>query len=149
MKRHISLLVLCFVATLLAPMTASAENSTAIPGYTVHHNAFTTDTLTPHIARRFHVQRSKNRGMLNVSIIKNEPVGIGKPVRAEVEVTATNLSGQLSNITIREVREGTAVYYLGDFKVNHRETLNFVIKAKPEGEDQFYTSKLTQEFYTK
>lgn len=146
-RRFLALIGLVALFGLTSP--AVAENSSAIPGYTVHHNAFTTDVLTPYIARRFHVQRSKNRGMLNVSVIKNENIGVGKSVEAKVTVTATNLTGQLSNISMREVREGTSVYYIGDFKVNHQETLKFDIKVQPRGESKTYDTTMTQEFYTR
>jgi len=135
-------------ALLLIPAWGAAENSTSIPGYTIHHNAFTTDILTPHIARKYHVQRSKNRGMLNVSVIQNETIGVGKSVAAQVEVTATNLTGQLRNIDMREARAGTAIYYLGDFRVNNQEVLNFTIKVRPAGSNETSTSKLSHQFYT-
>ncbi|MCU7959942.1 MAG: DUF4426 domain-containing protein [gamma proteobacterium symbiont of Bathyaustriella thionipta] len=142
------LLLLLSFNVLLLPTLVMAENSTSVPGYTIHHNAFTTDILTPHIAHKYHVQRSKNRGMLNVSIIKNETIGIGKSVPAQVEVTATNLTGQLRNINMREARSGTAIYYLGDFRVNNQETLNFIIKVRPAGSSETATIKLNHQFYT-
>ena len=46
------------VALLLAgwlPLGAMAEDSTEVGNYTVHHNAFTTDTLVPAVAKQYGV----------------------------------------------------------------------------------------------
>ena len=58
------------IASLLLAAHAQAENSTEKQGYIIHHNALTTDILTPEIARRNNVQRSRNRAMVNISVQK-------------------------------------------------------------------------------
>jgi len=126
---------------------AWAENSTHIPGYTIHHNAIPSATLDPAIARQYHIQRSKYRGMLNVSVIKEVPGTTGKAVNANVLARATNIRGQLISIPMRRVQEQDAIYYIGEFRINDQETLNFEIKVKPEGETHFYTAKLSQQFF--
>lgn len=126
-----------------------AENSTRIPGYTIHHNALTTDQLAPDVARSYGIQRSRNRGLLNVSVIKDVPGTTGTPVTAAVKATSRNLQGLIREIPMREVREEKAVYYLGEFPVEHGETLNFAIQFKPEGETINYAAELSQEFYTR
>ncbi len=127
--------------------TAWAENSTAIPGYTIHHNAIPCAALDPTIAKQHGIQRSKYRGMLNVSVIKNETGTTGKPASAVVMAKATNILGQLISIPIRQVTEGDAVYYIGEFRITDQETLNFELKVKPRGETRFYTAKLSQQFF--
>ena len=117
---------------------ALAENSTKVPGYTIHHNALTTDQLAPDVARSYGIQRSRNRGLLNVT---------GVP--AAVKATSRNLQGLVREIAMREVREGTAVYYLGEFPVEHAETLNFAVQIRPQGETVNYTAELSQEFFTR
>ena len=52
-------------ALLLGGGGVVAETSTTVEGYTIHHNAPTTDMLEPQIATAYGIQRSKNRGMLN------------------------------------------------------------------------------------
>ena len=125
-----------------------AENSTSIPGYTIHHNVLTTDILAPQVANAYDIRRSKNRALLNVSVIKNVPDGPDKPVQADVKATAHNLIGQGREIPMREIREGEAVYYIGDFLVSNREQLRFELQVTPEGEHTAHTASLTQEFHT-
>ncbi len=125
-----------------------AENSTKIPGYTIHHNALTTDSLPPQVASAYDIRRSKNRAMLNVSVVKDVPGTTGKPVSADVRVIAKNLIGQGRDIPMREIREGEAVYYIGDFLVANREQLRFELEVTPAGERSAHTASLTQEFHT-
>ncbi len=128
---------------------ALAENATKIPGYTIHHNAITTDRLTPEVARSYGIQRSRNRGLLNVSVIKDAPGTTGTPVTATVAATSRNLQGVIRELPMREVKDGTAVYYLGEFPVEHQETLNFTVQVKPQGEATRYAAELSQEFFTR
>ena len=128
---------------------AVAENATKIPGYTIHHNAITTDQLTPDVARGYGIQRSRNRGLLNVSVIKDVPGTTGTPVTAAVKATSRNLQGVIRELPMREVKEGPAVYYLGEFPVEHQETLNFTVHVRPPGETTSYTAELSQEFFTR
>lgn len=133
---------------LLLSLNAAAENSTRVPGYTIHHNALTTDILDPKVAATYGIKRSKGRAMINVSVIKEIPGTTGQPVPAQVRVSGRNLIGQNRQIPMREVREGNAVYYIGDFPVAHRERLNFLIEVTPEGAHRPYLARMTHEFYT-
>ena len=124
-----------------------AENSTSIPGYTIHHNAIPNASLDPAIARQYRIQRSKYRGMLNVSVIKQVEGTTGQAVEAAVMAKATNIRGQLISIPMRKVVEDQAIYYIGEFRIADQETLNFEIQVKPRGETRFYTAKLSQQFF--
>jgi Domain of unknown function (DUF4426) len=146
MKRAVSLVAAC--ALCAAPLWALAENATHVDGYSIHHNAFTTDTLAPEVAKTYHIQRSKHRGLLNVTVIKDAPSSPGASVEAKVKVDATNLSGQVRNIDMREVKDGSAVYYIGDFHVSNEETLTFRMQVTPAGAGRTYQAQLTQEFFT-
>jgi hypothetical protein len=132
---------------LLSPL-AVAENSAQFGDYTVYYNAFTSDTLQPSMARAYNITRSKNRGLLSISIVKKSLSPLGTPVRAKVSASVTNLTGQLKNIIIREVQDGTAVYYLSEFHVSHKEVLDFVLNIQPEGEEAPFTVKFRQQFFT-
>ncbi len=139
------ILTLLFVS--LISLSAWAENSTGIPGYTIHHNAIPTATLDPAVAKQYRIQRSKYRGMLNVSVIKTEAGTTGKSTPAVVLAKATNIRGQLISIPMRQVLEGDAIYYIGEFRIADQETLNFDLQVQPQGESRFYTAKLSQQFF--
>ena len=135
-------------ALLLAAPALLADNSTKVPGYTIHHNVVTTDVLNPTIANTYGIRRSKNRAMLNVSVIQDEPGKAGHSVAADVTVVAKNIMGQPRDLTMREIREGDAVYYISDFLVSNRERLKFDLSVKPAGSDEVFSATISQEFYT-
>ncbi len=139
------ILLLLFIS--MTSLPALAENSTSIPGYTIHHNAVPSASLDPAIAKQYGIQRSKYRGFLNVSIIKTVPGTIGKSTPAVVLASATNLRGQLISVPMRQVQEGDAIYYIGEFRIADQETLNFNLQVQPQGETRFYDAKLSQQFF--
>ena len=55
------------VAPEAQPAGATSEN---IGDHVVHFSAQTTDQLPPEVARAYNIVRSKNRAMLNVSVLK-------------------------------------------------------------------------------
>ncbi len=141
-KKILVLLIVCF-----SGVSAWAENSTAIDGYTIHHNAIPSASLDPAIAKQYGIQRSKYRGMLNVSVIKTEPGTTGKSTPAVVLAKATNIRGQLISIPMRQVQEGDAIYYIGEFRIADQETLNFDLQVQPQGATRFYKASLSQQFF--
>jgi len=127
------------------PAEATSED---IGDYIVHFSAQSTDQLPQDVARAYDIVRSKNRAMLNVSVIRESD---NQSVPATVTVKATNLTGQLKNITMRKIEEPgdtAAIYYIGETAVANRETLLFDIRVKPEGEDNAYDVRFKRQFYT-
>lgn len=145
---HRSLTLAAAVASLLIAQPTLAENSTRGGEFTFHHNAFTADTLSPDVARAYGVQRSKHRGLLNVSVIKEQPGTTGTSTPATVDVDIVNITGQKSHLPMREIKDKDAVYYLGEFPVSNRQTIDFEIKVKPQGQGEAQVMKMSQEFYT-
>jgi hypothetical protein len=67
-----------------------------------------------------------------------------------VSASANNLTGQTKQITIREVREGGAIYYIGELTVANEEILNFSVDVTPGGESNpFPTITFQKQFFTK
>lgn len=126
----------------------AGATSADIGDYVVHFNTQSTDQLPPAVARAYNIVRSKNRAMLNVSIIrKSDRV----PVGGEVSVKTVNLTGQLKSVTMRKIEEPgdvVAIYYIGVTPVANRETLVFDIKVTPEGADSSSDVRFKRQFYT-
>lgn len=115
--------------------------------YVIHFNAISTDQLQPEVARAYNITRSKNRALLNVSIIKKVEGTIGQSVAGSVSATANNLTGQLKNLALRQVQEGDAIYYIGDVAVANGETLIFNIDATPINETSRFSVRFSRQFY--
>ncbi|MDH5325440.1 MAG: DUF4426 domain-containing protein [Gammaproteobacteria bacterium] len=142
-------LVLTAILALLLCAPATAGTSQTFGDYTIHYSAFTSDLLQPNMAKMYKIVRSKNRAILSISIQKKALTPVGTPVKANVKVEATNLTGQLKNINIREVDEGAAVYYISEFHVAHEEILDFTLTATAKEFEKPLVVKFRQQFYTK
>jgi hypothetical protein len=129
MKRLLAALCLCSIAAV-----AHAEISQKFGPLEIHYNALTTDELLPEVARAYKIERSKTRGLLTISVLKQNKMGAASPVPAKITVYVTNLSEQLANVEMREIREGTAIYYLGEFRVAPPDTLKFTATVEVAGE---------------
>ncbi|MCH7696390.1 MAG: DUF4426 domain-containing protein [Proteobacteria bacterium] len=124
------------------------EHAKTFGNYTVHVNALTTDQLPSEVARAYQISRSKSRIILNV-VITQKQNGTDKPVMASVTSVARNLAAQLKNITMREIIEEDAIYYIGELSVAHGETLIFDIDVKPTNISSPYLLTYKQQFFTK
>jgi hypothetical protein len=133
---------------LLLPIPVSAENSKDFGEFVIHYNAMATDMVPPEVALKYRITRSQNRGMINITVLKKVLSSPGQPVHANVEVNALNLAGQSRAISMREIREGNAIYYIGEFGVANEETLNFNVRARPEGSQETVEVRFSQDFYT-
>ena len=127
-------------------MTAT-DSSRTLGDYTVHVNAIATDELTAEVASLYGIARSQNRAMLNVSVLRRSAEGGSVPVTSTVSASATNLSGQLRNLTMREITEGDGIYYIGETVITNAETLVFTIQVRPEGSGQNHTLRYMRQFF--
>ena len=136
----------CQPATEEAP-AAVTENMQDFGDYTLHFNALTTDQLTAEVAQRHGIVRSGNRAMLNVSIVRKQESAVGVPVRGAVEVSAANLTGQLKPVSLREITEAEAIYYIGESNVADGETLVYTIDATPVDETAPMSVRYMKQFF--
>lgn len=129
------------------PAQALDETFKDFGNYEVHYNALRTDELSADIARTYGIQRSRNRVMLNVTVLRKEAEHAPrKPVEAAVDADAYNLNGQLKDLQLRRVSEGEAIYYIGDVSIAGSEILVFDISVTPTGESAPFNVKLKREF---
>ncbi len=115
--------------------------------FQVHYNALRTDELTADVARAYGIERSANRVMLNVSLLRKGADGRTTPVDGTVSATAYNLNGQLKNLTMRRITEGTSVYFIGEVGISGAEILVFDIDAAPGDQSGKYSVQFKREFF--
>ena len=138
------LAVTAFLLLSALPLTASAQHP--FGDYVIHHGTMLTANLDPAVARQYDIQRSDHRGLVTVAVRKNIKGG-DKAVRAEVRAVAINLSAQRRELTMREVDEGEAIYYLADFRIDPPETVRLEIHVTPEGAEDQYTYEVSRRFH--
>jgi hypothetical protein len=159
-KAGVILIVMVFVTTACGPAgdTGSISGSEArirlsankpsaqFDGYEILVNAMSTADLTPEVAQAYDIVRSENKGLVNLVVLGKEA---NTPVSGKVQVSASNLTGQLKSMELREIVDGPSIYYIGVVMVDNRETINFDFDVQPEGSNQVLLIRFTHEFYTK
>ena len=125
----------------------ATESSKDFGEYVVFFNALNTDQLTPDIAREYGIVRSKSRAMLNVSVHRKNGNGMTEAVTGTVTASATNLNGQFKSMTLREVREEAAIYYIGELAITDGEVLIYTVNAMPSDEQNPFTLRFQKQFF--
>lgn len=125
----------------------ATETSQDFGDYVVHFNAMPTDELTAPIASQYGIVRSASQALLTVSIRAKQTNQTDVSAHGVVRVSATNLTGQLKNITMREIDDNEAVYYIGVFPITNAENLIFTIEVTPEGTGETRTIRYMKPFF--
>ncbi len=144
-KKNILTLTVALFFTMIS--NVYAEKFKDYGDYVVHYNAFTTDVLQAETAKHYQIRRSKNRGMINISVQRKNDSNAA--VTAAVSGTASNLTGQLKNLSMKEIKEGKAIYYISDFSITNRETLDFSVNIKVDGKERPLKVTFRQQFFTR
>ena len=132
----------------IQPAQTGAESFKVLGEYEMHYNAVRTDQLSVDIARSYGIERSKNKVLLNISVLHKSPgSNTTEPVDADISVVTHNLNGQQKDLQLRRIAENAATYYIGDVSFSGAETLVFEIKATPTGSTAPIEATLTREFF--
>ena len=143
------LISLLLLGTLFASPASEAQQSQDFGQYVVHYNAFITSMIPPQVAQGYDIQRSSNRALLNITVLKKVMDTPGTPVAATVTASGKNLTGQIREIEIRQIKDTEgAIYYIGELPVHNMETYNFTVQLAVEGEAEPLVVKFMQQFYT-
>ena len=132
----------------LLSFNSYAESSKEFGDYVVHYNAFRSDTISPEVAKQYGLARANNRVLINIAVLKKVLNTTGTPTASKVTGHASNLTGQLKQLEFKEIKEGTAVYYLAETKISDGEFLKFDIKITPEGETRAARLRFDKRFFT-
>ena len=134
------LLAACLSLSAVAADAIKGERKEVFGDVTVHYNTFNSTFLTPDIAKAAELIRSKNQGVINVSVIKD-----GKPLIANVTGTVKDLTSQSVPLNFRQVTEQGAIYYIAQYPVEQQETRTFEIKV--QNGDKVNTINFNQELF--
>jgi hypothetical protein len=125
----------------------ATESSKDFGDYIVYFNALNTDQLSPEIAREYGIVRSKSQAMLNVSIHRKLANGGTEAVTGAVSASAVNLNAQLKNMTLREIREDKAIYYIGELPITDGEVLIYTVDVTPSNDPSRFTVRFKKQFF--
>lgn len=134
------LLTACLSVTAMAADVIKGERQETFGDVTVHYNTFNSTYLTPDIAKAAELIRSKNQGVINVSVIKE-----GKPLMSQVSGSVKDLTSQSVPLKFKQITEQGAVYYIAQYPVEQQEVRTFEIKV--QNGDKINTINFNQELF--
>ena len=126
---------------------ASAEQKIETGEFIVHYSALSTENVPAQVASSYGITRSKNQGMVNVTVLRKSEDGMHEAVEANVTAGARNLSGQRRSIDFKLVTEQDARYYIGTFRVANEEHLTFTVAVELPGDAEPLEFTFSQKFY--
>ena len=143
------LVVLTLLGALICSNVVRAQQSQDFGNYVVHYNALNTNLIPPQVAQGYGIKRSSSRALLNVAVLKKVMDTPGTPVGAKVTARGVNLTGQMRELQIRELKDSeNAIYYVAEFPVHNLESYRFEINVAIEGEAEPLIVRFAQQFYT-
>lgn len=133
---------------LILSTSAAWANSFEYEKYIFHYNALRTDELPAESTQKANIPRSRNRGLINLALREKQPDGSTVAVPARITVSAVNLNNQYRELSLREIRDQDAIYYISDFAINNEETLRFQLTIFPEGAKKPFKVQFEKQFFT-
>jgi hypothetical protein len=125
----------------------ATEGSKDFGDYVVYFSTMGTDQLTPDVASQYGIVRSNSRALLNISIHRKLEGGGTEAITGAVTASAVNLNGQLKNLTLREISEEKAVYYIGELAVSNGEVLIYTVDVTPDNGPGRFTLRFKKQFF--
>jgi len=134
------LLTACLSVTAMGAEAIKGERQETFGDVTVHYNTFNSTYLTPDIAKSAELIRSKNQGVINISVLKE-----GKPLMAQVSGSVKDLTSQAVPLKFKQITEQGAIYYIAQYPVDQQEVRTFEIKVQTG--DKINTINFNQELF--
>ena len=133
------------VSLMLWSTLVAGQQSERSDHFELHYSIVYSTFLTPEIAAEFGIPRGKDKAMLTLSVRDAEASDVeGRSMRIKGRTWDLITGGDM---TIKEVREGRATYYLIPFEFLDREYRFFEFDFTPEGSDQTYRYKFKTQLW--
>jgi hypothetical protein len=100
------------------------------------------------VAKSYGFVRSSHKGLLNIAGQRDTGTPAPTAISAAVKAVATNLVGQRVEVSVREIKDGDAIYYLGEFPVAGSDTLRFAVDVTPQGASSALKLAFSKDYVT-
>ncbi|MFT7287682.1 MAG: hypothetical protein ACI87W_001797 [Halieaceae bacterium] len=142
----LAVLFLSMLAALL-PAVTQAQQSERFGPYELHYSVVNTTFIAAEVAAEYGIARGKRRGILNLSLREHLEDGSTVARSMTLDGRTWDLTQQQVNFDFLEVREGSALYYIGEFKFINREWRHFDVDFTPEGSSAPFTLEFKHQMY--
>lgn len=118
----------------LLSLNAYAEQKKQLGDWEVHYIVFNSSFLAASVAQQYDIERSKRLAVVNISVLdskqKHKPA-----LDTSVSGSAKNLIGQTQTLAFKQVKEGSAIYYIANMRFDDQDLYTFNIEIG-EGKQQ-------------
>jgi hypothetical protein len=125
--------------------TSNAQQSELFGPFELHYSVVNTTFLDPAVAANYGITRGEKRAILNLAV--REKIGEGSEARTMLLKGRTWDLIQNQFLEFREIREGSAIYYIADFKFINEEWRFFEFDFRAAGSNESYTFKFKHQLY--
>jgi len=143
---RIAVIILFAAILALGCPSGQAQSSLTSGDYTIYYGAMPTSELSPDVARNYAITRSANRALLNIAVRRREVDG-DVAVTAGITGSISNDAGQRQALAVREIREGEAIYYLGEPRMRPGDRLVFDLEVTPAGSERPIAVRFSRQFF--
>ncbi|EED31911.1 hypothetical protein NOR53_3693 [gamma proteobacterium NOR5-3] len=126
---------------------AQAQLSERFGDYELHYSVVNTTFIEPAVAAQYGLARGSRRAIINLSLREHLDDGSTVARQMSLEGRSWDLMQSQVNFDFIEVREGPALYYIGEFKFINREWRFFELNFTPEGSDEALSFEFKQQMY--
>ena len=128
------------------PGLALAQRSERFGPYELHYNVVNTTFIEPPVAATYGITRGEDRAIINVALRRHTEEGSST---APMLLTGTvrDLLMRSQPLEFQEIREGSAVYYIAEFKFINEEWRIFDLEFRPEDAGRSYDFSFKQQLY--
>ena len=109
----------------------------------IFYSAFDSSFLTPEVAVANNFVRGKDRGLVNIAVVKTLGQGIPATVTGQVQ----NIFQQTQKLEFVAIKEKSTIYYLAPFEFENEDLLTFKINVTAEDSEIPYDFKFQKKMY--
>jgi len=145
-------------AALLASCGGSATPPTPVPArlfedpgfvadgdYEMRYGIVPASELPVEVAMTYGIDRSKDRVVVNISVLRRRADTLPLPIDAEVAGDWRTLVGEPQSLAFRPVLEGNAISYIAELPVGKQGPITLELRARPP-QGSLMTARITRDF---
>ncbi|MEM6773645.1 MAG: DUF4426 domain-containing protein [Pseudomonadota bacterium] len=132
---------------LLVSPSSLAQLSERFGPYELHYSIVNTTFLEPAVAAEYGITRGRRRAIINLSLREHLDDGTTVARTMDLDGSSRDLTAQSIAFDFLEVREGPAIYYIGEFKFINREYRFFDVNFAAEGREERYDFSFKHQMY--
>lgn len=139
-------LVLAVIGLTLCGL-ALAQQSERFGPFELHYSVVNSTFITPQVASQYGIVRGDDRAFINIAV--REHLEDGSAVTRAVDLVGEtwDLTGQRTVFDFIEVREGGALYYIGEFRFLNSEWRHFEVSFRTEPGAKRYKYRFKSQMY--